>query len=205
MRQGFADGQLKQLLGKMEPLLRKLPPPAVQQLASQLQTCAEGVFGGVDAVAEHLEQLAPFTSCPLAAAGDSGEGKEEKEKEQMDEEEKAAPAAVPAAAAAAAQDGSGAAKKRQKHQQHRSAQGRKAALLEKVAQQNSNAAAKGKGSAAAAAAERARAAAAPAARFASWLTAALRDLLAAVPTKLPGEPAAASRCSCLPAACRPLP
>lgn len=186
MRQGFADGQLKQLLGKMEPLLRKLPPPAVQQLASQLQTCAEGVFGGVDAVAEHLEQLAPFTSCPLAAAGDSGEGKEEKEKEQMDEEEKAAPAAVPAAAAAAAQDGSGAAKKRQKHQQHRSAQGRKAALLEKVAQQNSNAAAKGKGSAAAAAAERARAAAAPAARFASWLTAALRDLLAAVPTKLPG-------------------
>ncbi len=177
LRPGFAGEPLKQLLGQIEKVLRrdgKHSAGAVRQLAAALRQRAEQVWGGAEAAAE---QLADLAAVEAGAAEDGREGDDQQaqqhaqqqaqQAEQEDEEEQAAEAP---------------ATKKQKRDVYHSKVSRKAALLAKAVAQT----AKKQGGAKAAAAAKARQAAAPGDRLAAWLAPALRTLLAEPPTKLPG-------------------
>lgn len=175
----------------------------MRQLAAALRQRAEQVWGGAEAAAEQLADLAAVEA-GAEEDGQEAEGsgqqaqqhaqQQAQQAEQEDEEEEQA-AEAPAA-------------KKQKHEVYHSKGSRKAALLAKAAAQT----AKKQGGAKAAAAAKARQAAAPGARLASWLVPALRTLLAEPPTKLPGgcysragqalralcQPVCRTCCSCAP-------
>jgi hypothetical protein len=189
----FASRQLKPLLERIQPLLAKLPAQAVAGLAVQLAARAGVVWGGAEAAAEELGQL--------AAMGESAEVEQQQqqvEQQRQEQQDASAAGAEQEQEAAVAGDAADDSKQgKTKRDLFHSSQSRKAALLQLATQPAAGKGAKRRSGAAAAAAAAQRAKErAPGARLAAWLAPALRALMATPPTKLPGECFGGGCCWC---------
>lgn len=184
----FASKQLKPLLERIQPLLAKLPAQAVAGLAAQLAARAAAVWGGAEAAAEELGQLAELAEFV----------EEQQREEEQQEQQCAAAGAEPGEEAAAAGDvADGGKQGKNKRDRFHSSQSRKAALLQLATQPAAGKGSKRKsgGASAAAAAQRAKERA-PGARLSAWLAPALRALMGTPPTKLHGERSGGGCCFC---------
>lgn len=186
--QGFADIELKEMLGRLQPRLRQLSADDAAGLSAQLQQRAAAVWCGEEAAADELASLAALAASAGGAGGSDqqarqqGQQGEQQQAQQGEHEERqqVGAAAAPAAAQAEAEAPQPKQAKR-KRDVFYSRDSRKAALVQKSSEQ-----AAAKGSRAGAAGGAAAAAATPGAQLAGWLADALHALLSTPPTKLPG-------------------